>query len=155
MICACGIIHILQKYQFFAKLVINLFFQVHSLTARSVSKQFREGLKLAHPNQTDINIKLKSQSANGDASGNGKKGGSDSDDSLSPSASSSKRNSFASTESINSTGSNNLGNGLSSDNNKPSSRKNHILARAEFWDKRVKEKIIDDDRIIKEFPKMT
>jgi len=36
-------------------------FQIHSLTARSVSKQFREGLKLSKPAITNVNVKLNSE----------------------------------------------------------------------------------------------
>ena len=38
------------------------YFQVHSLTARSVSRQFREGLKLSKPAITNNNVKLNSDS---------------------------------------------------------------------------------------------
>ncbi|XP_035702852.1 uncharacterized protein LOC110846713 isoform X2 [Folsomia candida] len=131
--------------------------QVHSLTARSVSRQFREGLKQAQPHTADINIKLKTQvvpivekQLNNNNSNN-------KEAKLSEFQQNYNYDNFTSDDIINDSS---REGSIECDTNtgdlcskKPGSSSN-ILARAAFWDKRVEEGIIDDSIVIQEFPKM-
>jgi len=123
---------------------------VHSLTARSVSRQFREGLKQAQPHAADINIKLKTALAiNGNKRANNNCTNNNNKDALE-----------ISNEQVKNTANAIVSNGVKPGmvdgelNRKKSGSSSNILARAAFWDKRVTEGIVDDELVIREFPKM-
>jgi hypothetical protein len=118
---------------------------VHSLTARSVSKQFREGLKLAQPHTADINIKLK----------NSTKSNNNKECRLVEINEIQSENVVSSEHNEVNGGTRNLEGDSSPGelNRKKGGSSSNILARAAFWDKRVQEQIIDD-KIVREFPKM-
>jgi len=124
-------------------------YQVHSLTARSVSRQFREGLKQSQPNHTDINIKLKSQLVNGKSNNNNynKLDINNCNDNENHNESNNRENGGGTREIDNDSAPGELC-------RKKGGSSSNILARAAFWDKRVQEGIIDDGLVIKEFPKM-
>lgn len=136
--------------------------QVHSLTARSVSREFREGLRLSHPSPPNMNIKVTPKVPSKENSSESK---------LDP------HNEVNETESPNTTNEKDRfknrqnAEGESSDSEKNLSSSNDvltssnlnkakrsgsksILSRAAFWDKRVKDGIIQDEVAIKEFPKV-
>lgn len=124
-----------------------LHLQVHSLTARSVSKQFREGLKQAQPNPVDINIKLKPTMQQNHNNNNKES---------SIRLSESTREKYNSNDSLASSNSDISGKFDTSGElcRKKGGSSSNILARAAFWDKRIQEEILDDEIVIKEFPKM-
>lgn len=150
----CGLF---SHYLFLTNLFVLVYLQVHSLTARSVSRQFREGLKQAQPHTADINIKLKTQvvpivekQLNNNNSNN-------KEAKLSEFQQNYNYDNFTSDDIINDSS---REGSIECDTNtgdlcskKPGSSSN-ILARAAFWDKRVEEGIIDDSIVIQEFPKM-
>jgi hypothetical protein len=110
---------------------------MHSLTARSVSREFREGLKLSKPAQTNSNVKVDTTNNQNTTTGN---------NCTSNNAMSKNQNNSTSNNHTNSNGNGDLRkssvNGSSSD---------LIASRAAFWDNRVKNKILNDDSIIDQF----
>lgn len=122
--------------------------QVHSLTARSVSRSFREGLKQAQPQ--DINIKLKPSIISiSEKETNKEFTITEINDNYN-----SKDDFTDDCENNEDTLNNDTETNPGELNRKKGGSSSNILARAAFWDKRVNEGIIDDELVIKEFPKM-
>jgi len=102
--------------------------KVHSLTARSMSREFREGLRLSAPKVSNSNIKLPAK-----------------EEDVPPNNSSGA---------IHHNGTHN-NNNLSSNNNnneEMTSAVNLIKSRAAFWDQRVNNSILNDELVIDKFP---
>lgn len=144
-------------------LIIKL--QVHSLTARSVSREFREGLRLSHPSPPNMNIKVTPNTKSPFSKG------------MPIESKIEEQLKECDTETFNNTcvsdsllevkelesQSNDESEKIVKNNdvltsaalNKAKrSTSNSILSRAAFWDKRVQDGIIDGDVAIKQFPKV-
>lgn len=135
-------------------------FQVHSLTARSVSREFREGLRLSHPSPPNTNIKVTPKTKTPLSKA------------LPTQSKIEEQLRECDTETFNNTcvsdpnfvdptviekTPNNANNDVLTStalNKAKRATSNSILSRAAFWDKRVQEEIVDDNVAIKQFPKI-
>ncbi|CAL8138300.1 unnamed protein product [Orchesella dallaii] len=133
---------------------------VHSLTARSVSREFREGLRLSHPSPPNMNIKVAPKlSPSKEYSPETKQEDQNESERETVTVSNNSKNSDINrlngedSESQNNSTNNDMLTSAALNKTKRTAC-NSILSRAAFWDKRVKDGIVDDDVAIKEFPKV-
>ncbi|ODN01221.1 Myosin light chain kinase, smooth muscle [Orchesella cincta] len=132
---------------------------VHSLTARSVSREFREGLRLSHPSPPNMNIKVAPKlSPNKENSQESKQEEQNESERETVTITNNSKNSDnKNRQNGEETSSENQNNDMLTSaalNKSKRTASNSILSRAAFWDKRVKDGIVDDDVAIKEFPKV-